>query len=468
MSATPPPATRAHGPGEAGDPVAAPAEARAAAPRVRRRYRFRAPFWIYCGLTLLAAVVAMQTGRNLLFWAFGAMTSSLLLSGIVSGAMMTGLRLTRVMPDHGAVGTPMVVRYAVTNRRRLLPAFGIHVVEVAPRPSWRERRAGAGGGDAPGHDGVAVRAWTSFHDASGTPALHLGGDPPPWTRYVEPAPAWVLHVGPTETVHAEAVFVPRARGLVELRRFRAWTVFPFGLIRKAIELDEPRHVLIHPRVHPLRGDVLSSLRNRGTVGSRVSVQPGPGDDFHGLREYRHGDSLRNVAWKRTADRDGLLTIERTRPDPPRVRIVLDLTRPVRSVEPAEAARLEERAIELAASLVHAATGMGYETGLTVYGADQAPIPVRRNERHRDRIMASLAAIDLDAERPARPRPVGSSREAESVAVIVVHPDRVDLSAASPHALHLSARQLDRLVAEPERAEDERADAATGPAGERAA
>ena len=47
----------------------------------------------------------------------------------------------------------------------------------------------------------------------------------------------------------------------------------------------------------------------------VSPRPGAGDDYYGLREFRRGDSLRQVAWKRTAFLDQLVCIERTGPAP---------------------------------------------------------------------------------------------------------------------------------------------------------
>ena len=56
-------------------------------------------------------------------------------------------------------------------------------------------------------------------------------------------------------------------------------------------------------------------------------------------------------------------IERTQPDPPRLRVAVDLTTPtaalgVRPEEPVDARELEERAISLAAAIIIAAAQLG--------------------------------------------------------------------------------------------------------------
>ena len=107
---------------------------------MRRRYHLGLPFWVYCGLTLLVALAAMNRDDNLLYWVFGVMASSLLVSGLVSGVMMTGLSVRRISPPHGMVGDALTVRYAVKNRNRLFPVFNIHLRErpVPGGKGWQD------------------------------------------------------------------------------------------------------------------------------------------------------------------------------------------------------------------------------------------------------------------------------------------------------------------------------------------
>jgi uncharacterized protein (DUF58 family) len=395
---------------------------------VKRRNHLGVPFWSYCGLTIIIGFAAMNGGSNLLFWVFGVMASALLVSGIVSGAMMLGLRVRRVLPAHGVAGDALSIRYAVRNRSLLLPAFNV-----------------------------------DFHER---PVTENGAASGGWQRLMESARGWVLHIGPRETVHGEAIFHPLRRGVAHLDALRMRSSFPFGIIGKSVTVSQPQRLLVHPRRFPLRHRVLEAIAPGGTLGMSVTQHAGAGDDYYGLREFRPGDSMRHVAWKRTANRDELVCVERTRPTPPRLLVVLNLTaatamkRPGTPAAPASA-ELEERAICLAASIVHAADLAGYELGLAVLGMDRPMIPVRHSHWHRQRIMAALAEVDLSAPR-LPPRDLGV--EPERAGIVVVHPEHPDPAVVRGEAWHFSARQIERLVEWP----DEGVELATTPASTEAA
>ncbi len=374
---------------------------------VTRRYHLHAPGFVYAALTLLVGLAAVNRQNNLLFWTLGVMLSALIISGLVSGLMMQRLRIRRLVAAHGLVGEPLAVRYWVTNRSWFLPAFGLHIEELPD----------AGGAD--------------------------------WQRFMKPARAWVMHLGPRETVHGEAVFWPTHRGEVRFDRLRVWTTFPFGIIKKSITISQPQHTLIYPLLYELRRDVLRSVEPQGLAGSRVSRHPGSGDDYYGMRDFRPGDTLRHIAWKRSACLDELVCLERTSPTPLRLRVIVNLTTPTRELhvdtrrESYSPRQLEERAIRLAASILHAADLAGFEIGLSLPGTNQPALLTRRGHWHRARVMSAMAAIDLDAPREdSGPLPTSHG---ERAAQIVVHPDRVEPSIGREDALHLSARQMDRLT-----------------------
>jgi uncharacterized protein (DUF58 family) len=376
-----------------------------------RRYHLHAPGLVYVALTLLVGLAAVNRQNNLLFWILGVMLSALLISGVVSGVMMQSLRVKRLVAGNALVGEPLAVRYAVTNRNRLFPAFCIHIEE---RP-------------VPGRTG--------------------------WPRLMEPARAWVMHLGPRETVHGEAVFWPKRRGEARFDQLRIWTTFPFGIVKKSITVSQPQHTLVHPLLYELRRDVLSAFAPQGLAGTKVSPRTGAGDEYYGMREFRPGDQLRQIAWKRTACLDQLVCLERTKPTPPRLRVVVNLTMPTDQMRvgpqdgaQASARQLEERAISLAASIVHAADRNGFEVGLSLPGTDEPPLLIRRNHWHRTKIMAALAGIDLDAPRTSRGR--APATHGERAGQIVIHPDRVDPAVGHDDAMHLTARQLTTLALRP--------------------
>lgn len=398
-----------------------------------RRYHMHMPGLVYAFLVTLVGLAALNSQANLLFWVFGVMLSALALSGIVSGVMMMGLDVRRLDPRHGSVGEPLIVRYAVRNRNRLFPLFNVHIEERQDDGGvrWRDRLRG-----------LLSRTQRN--------AQALQPEEVTWGRLMDGARAWVMHVGPRETVHGEAFFWPRRRGAVRFGAIRVWTTFPFGIIKKSVTVRQRTETLVYPRVFELRRGLIESLSPRGPMGIKVSSHAGAGDDYFGVREYRPGDSLRHIAWKRAAGQDQLVSIERTRPSPPKLRVVLNLTTPREEIrlgkdEPWTAESLEERAISLAASVIHAADRAGFEVGLSVLGLPVPSMPLRRNQWHLEKMMGALAGLDLE-----RPREDGAGRvpDAERAAVVVVHPDRAEPAIVRQEAWHLTARQLDGLLVAP--------------------
>lgn len=375
---------------------------------VRRRYHLHLPGIAYLLVVILVGFSAINRQLNLLFWVFGVLIALLAISGLVSGLMMMGIRVRRLDPQHGSVGEPMSVRYAVRNASRLLPTFNIHIEELdAPSSRWR--------------------------------------------RLMRPSRAWIMHVGAREAVHGEAVFWPRARGQAKFGRVRIWTTFPFGLVKKSITIEQPQHTLIYPRLYELKPEVLRAIMPEGPAGMKVSTRAGSGDDYFGMREYRVGDPMHHIAWKRSACLDQLVLIERTRPSPPKVRIVLDLSIPTDELQgdddsPAARRLMEEQAISLAASIALLADHAGFEVGLTVWGVGVPPIPLRRNHWHLSKILGALAGISLDG--PREPRRAAMVADAERAGLVAIHPDRVRPGGLRADAWHLTARQLDGLAQRP--------------------
>ncbi|HMN96612.1 MAG TPA: DUF58 domain-containing protein [Phycisphaerales bacterium] len=377
-----------------------------------RRYHLQLSALIYVGLAVMVGIAAANRPNNLLVWIFGLMIAAVIVSGLVSGAAMMRVRAVRLDPRHGRVGEPLVIRYAIRNQARMLPLFGLRVEEL------------------------------------------VAGPPDGCERFCQPSHAWLMHVGGGETAHGEMVLWPRRRGPMRLGRMRIFSAFPFGLVGKSVAFDQPQTTLIYPRTVALREDFLRALVPGGDGGLRMTRRSGTGEDYYGMREYKPGDSMRQISWRRSATLDQLVTIERTRPSPPRARVVLDLRRPTEELrfDPGEVEsprELEERAITLAASVIRLAESQGYEIGLTVLGLDDRPTPMRRGHWHVEKLMGALASLDLDRPR-RREAPTGLA-DAERAGVVVVAPDRTDPALFIGDAvdrtavMHVTARQLSALV-----------------------
>jgi len=382
----------------------------------RQRLVVTFPFITCAALTLLLAMGAINTGLALLVWLLGAILSLLVLAVAVTAIMLRKIDVDRILPANGLAGEPVVVRYVITNGSRIVPAMAVNLEERGPRGR-------ALPGDSPGACG-----------------------------------AWIMHAGPGASMHGDAIIVPARRGVIEFHSIGAWTTFPLGLVRRSRVIDRVQTLVVFPPPREVRPGVLRSLAASGAPGLRAARRPGQGDDFFGLREYRPGDSLRSIAWKRSVSRGSLVAIERAKATPPRVRVVLDLQRAAdegmggfdrasRGAPDAAAVRsteaAEEDAITLAAAILRTADAEGFETGLTVVGVDALPVAVRREPRHLQRALGVLAMIDLSAPRSSGA--VLPAHDRERIGIIVIHPGAIHTRVVPGEAIHLSARDIEAYL-----------------------
>ena len=119
---------------------------------------------------------------------------------------------------------------------------------------------------------------------------------------LEQSPVFV-DVPAAQTACAQLRSPAKQRGRLPLGRVRVVTTFPLGLFRAWSNLDLDAHCLVYPK--PEAGRVPLPLPR---AGDSEGLQTGQGqDDFHGLRKYHAGDSLRHVAWKAVARGQPLMT-----------------------------------------------------------------------------------------------------------------------------------------------------------------
>ncbi|MCF6300924.1 MAG: DUF58 domain-containing protein [Proteobacteria bacterium] len=96
----------------------------------------------------------------------------------------------------------------------------------------------------------------------------------------------------------------QTRGWQKMTGVKLSTRFPLGLFTVWVYLIPKAKVLVYPRpesptpVFPLLG---------GIEGDRK--KQAKGDDISGIREYRAGDPVRDIAWKKTAQSDKVLLKE---------------------------------------------------------------------------------------------------------------------------------------------------------------
>ena len=93
--------------------------------------------------------------------------------------------------------------------------------------------------------------------------------------------------------------LPR-RGVHRLSGLRVSTRFPFGLLRRSMDVDAPAELLVYPALLPVRDAVLSS--GLAELNDRQSTARTRRGEFESLREFRPGDDPRDIHWRTSARR----------------------------------------------------------------------------------------------------------------------------------------------------------------------
>jgi uncharacterized protein (DUF58 family) len=386
-------------------------------------------------VSLLILGVALYTNSPLLYGAFGLMIGALCISAVVSWQMMRGITVQRILPSHGVAGESTAIRYQVVNHKRFMPVFSLVV-----RESW----------------GRGMNGWRKTGPIAEEPAK-LKGLPH----------GWVLHLGPNQRVQAEAPCWPIRRGALRFEKIQVYTSFPFGVIRRMLEFEQTSQMLVYPQLFRINRHVLYRLSDADPHGRKRLEKAGGQEEFFGLREYRVGDSLKMVDWKRTARASKLISREMTQPSPPKITMVLDLTFDEKKMAQAgetggmlsgwfsgskkkkqvtfaqQQTMLHERCICLAASLACDAYLHGYQIGMSVIGVPSVPFPVHHSLPHRTRMLEALSQLDLRY----LDNSMGSTYSMTSIPSVVIQCSEHGNIAEGPQTQILRADEMQSFVME---------------------
>jgi uncharacterized protein (DUF58 family) len=103
---------------------------------------------------------------------------------------------------------------------------------------------------------------------------------------------------------------PEARGDFILAGTQVRLHSPLGFWRRIRTVGDPQTVQVYPNFAPLtRYALFSADQASRLIGAHLKRRRGEGTDFHQMREYRAGDSLRQIDWKATARARKLISRE---------------------------------------------------------------------------------------------------------------------------------------------------------------
>ncbi len=115
--------------------------------------------------------------------------------------------------------------------------------------------------------------------------------------------ASIINLVEQDTVQVQLHIAVGGRGWFSPGRLLLESTYPLGLLRCWTWVDLDLYAMVYPQ--PLASPELPGLAADQPGGAAVPIVGS--DDFHGFRDYRHGDSLRQIHWKGLARGQGVQT-----------------------------------------------------------------------------------------------------------------------------------------------------------------
>jgi uncharacterized protein (DUF58 family) len=262
-------------------------------------------------------------------------------------------------------------------RRRALPDIARHVPDALALGVEREVQLQIDNGGAPLRMDV--------HD------LHPGA----WTAQGLPR-SLTLQPGTSATFAYTLKPIERGDHVFEGVHVRLHS--PWRLWRRALVAGTARSVRVFPNFAPLtRLAMLTADQASRLVGAHLKRRRGEGTDFHQMRDYRVGDSLRQVDWKATSRMRRLISREYQDERNQQLIVVMDTGRRMLARD-GELTHFD-RVLDAALVVSYVALRQGDAVGLLATGGDQRFVAPQRG----------MAAIDtlLQATYDVQPRAVAT-------------------------------------------------------------
>lgn len=318
-------------------------------------------------ITLGIGFGAINTGNNLLFLLLGMLLSIIVVSGLLSEAVLRELEAVRRLPTRLTAGTAAPGTFIIENPRSYA-SLSILVEDPLARGI-----AGPARGETVGFEPIVWwKVWKS-----------PGEDDKPLSA------GYSLRVAGGESQSVEARWLFERRGRYHIPRLAVRTRFPFALFDKSRDIDEAVDVTVFPE--PL--DASEWARSvSARFGDVETNRRGRGDEYFGLRDHRPNDDARRVHWKVSAKRGKLVVREEE--DRAQRAVEVALAHWHDGVPDARALEDFEIYVRRTAGLIGILAQEGYRVGLRL---GHTLIEPGTGGRHIDRILNELAVVELESD-----------------------------------------------------------------------
>jgi uncharacterized protein (DUF58 family) len=202
----------------------------------------------------------------------------------------------------------------------------------------------------------------------------------------------------------------------------------------------PTVFTVYPPIHRMEVFPAEEVAGEGVPSHRFREVLPDFTLFSHLRDYRPGESLKHIAWKKFAGRGVPLIREYDSVLDNSVRIYLDLRlpQPVSGLSPAEKLTLEDTSVEMLVALVRGFLLRGIPTYMTAAGSEPIRFFGRRPEQFLDLYSATLAMTFHDTISPARLQQAEAlDRREGGTTIIISHLPDAETQAAADQAAALN-------------------------------
>jgi hypothetical protein len=237
-------------------------------------YRLTREGTVYLAAIFILILAAVNTGNNLLFLILACLLAGILVSGVLSRAVLTGIDLKFELPEHIFAEQPVLAEIELRNEKQTWPSFSLRVIGADKKS----------------------------------------------TAEILTQPVFFPYIPRLNSARQKVELRFPHRGVYRQDAFGIRTRFPFGFFEKTRRVKSELEITVYPRVEPTEQfyEVLPLLS-----GEMASYFRGRGHELHSLRDYLPTDSARFVDWKMSAKSSHLMVREFAREDERRVMLVLD-------------------------------------------------------------------------------------------------------------------------------------------------
>ncbi len=185
-----------------------------------------------------------------------------------------------------------------------------------------------------------------------------------------------IQLGNDQQVNINYQIKSYERGDLLINKSELWVTSLLGLLVKRIEIECRTTSKVYPNFRSIHNYVLLATEQRTRqLGIRQRQKRGQGLDFHQLREYRVGDSLRQIDWRSTSRLRKIISKEYQQERDQNIIFLVDSGRRMRTKD-GELSHFDQ-ALNATLLVSHIALKQGDAVGLKVFGGANRFIPPKK-------------------------------------------------------------------------------------------